>query len=165
MPRQPRSAARRGRGAAGRDRQDGRDRPDRTRRRVPATVLAAVGAGGAVGSLARHGVARAWPAGPAAFPWATFVVNVTGGLVLGALLALVAERWPPSRHVRPFVGTGVCGGYTTWSTFMTESALLVRAGRAGTAAAYVAASVIGGLAATFVGLSLGRRWPATRRSG
>ena len=147
-PRRPEPEARPGRG--------GRPRP----RGPAARVLLAVGAGGAAGSLARHELALAWPVRSGGFPWTTFAVNVSGSLVLGALLALVAERWPPTRYVRPLVGTGACGGYTTWSTFMAETALLVRAGRAGTAAAYMAASVVGGIAACFAGMSLGRRWPA-----
>ena len=153
--------------------------PDPPTRRVPATgrhrragagrhrqralVLLAVGAGGAAGSLARYQVGRAWPTPAAGFPWATFAVNLSGGLVLGALLALVADRWPPTRYVRPLFGTGVCGGYTTWSTFMTESALLVRDGRGGVAAAYLTATLAGGVMAGAAGLLLGRRWPTDAR--
>jgi CrcB protein len=120
----------------------------------------AVGAGGAIGALARYAVAGAWPVRAGTFPWSTLWINVSGSLVLGVVVTLVVERWPPTRYVRPFVGAGVCGGYTTWSTFMTEAALLVRHHRAGVTAAYVAVSLVAGLAATAAGIGSARRWPA-----
>jgi CrcB protein len=112
-----------------------------------------------LGALARYAVASRWPVPPGGFPWSTFWINVSGALVLGLVVTLVVERWPPTRYVRPFVGVGVCGGYTTWSTFTTEAALLVRAHHAGLAAAYVGASLLAGVAATSGGIALGRLWP------
>jgi CrcB protein len=112
-----------------------------------------------IGALGRYGVASRWPVTPGHFPWATFWINVSGALVLGLVVTLVAERWPPTRYVRPFLGTGVCGGYTTWSTFTTEAALLVRGHQAGLAAAYVGTSLLAGVAATCGGIALGRLWP------
>lgn len=136
----------------------------RARGRPGSAVLVAVGAGGALGSVARYEVAMVAPRTAGGFPWATFAVNVTGSLILGLLVTLVVERWPPTRYVRPFAGIGICGGYTTWSTFMTDSALLVRDGHAALAALYGAATLTCGLAATYVGIGLGRSWPVDRRS-
>jgi len=100
------------------------------------------------------------------FPWSTLATNVSGSLLLGVVITLVIERWPPTRYVRPFAGVGVCGGSTTWSTFMTEAALLVRDHRTSIAVTYVAVSLAAGLAATYAGIGVARRWPldATRRS-
>jgi fluoride exporter len=126
-------------------------------------VLVAIGAGGGVGSVARYEVALAMPHGPGGFPSATFLVNVTGSLALGVLMTFVVERWPPTRYVRPFVGIGICGGYTTWSTFMTDSTLLLRDGHLAMAIGYLAATLVCGLAATIAGIGLGRLWPVHGR--
>jgi fluoride exporter len=126
-------------------------------------VLVSIGSGGALGSVARYEVALAVPHTPGGFPWATFLVNITGSLALGLLMTLVMERWPPTRYVRPFVGIGVCGGYTTWSTFMTDSTLLARDGHLAMAVGYLAATLVCGLAATIAGIGLGRLWPAHGR--
>jgi fluoride exporter len=126
-------------------------------------VLAAIGAGGALGSLARYEVALAVSVGAGGFPWATFLVNITGSLALGVLMTLVVERWPPTKYVRPFVGIGVCGGYTTWSTLMTDSILLMRSGHVLIAVGYLAATLVCGLAATMAGIWLSRPWPVDGR--
>jgi CrcB protein len=131
--------------------------------RMSPSVLLAIGVGGALGSLARYGIGRRWPVVPGAFPWSTLVINVSGALLLGVLVTLVVERWPPTRFVRPFGAIGLCGGYTTWSTFMTETALLVRDNRTGVALSYMIATVAAGLAATVVGIRLARQWPARSR--
>lgn len=131
----------------------------------PASVVVAVGIGGALGSVARYQLSRAWATGPQGFPWATWTVNVSGALLLGLVATLAIERWPPTRYVRPFAGVGVCGGYTTWSTFMTDTALLAGDGRSSLAAVYVSATLLAGLAATVLGVWAGRMWPTkTRRS-
>jgi fluoride exporter len=154
--------------------------PDRARREVrslPATprlrrrqgsafarpsVVLAVAAGGAFGSPARYGVGLlvAVPAGT--FPWATFWVNLSGSLVLGALLALVIDRWPPNQFVRPFFATGFIGAYTTWSTFTVEADQLYAHGHAALATTYVGTSLVGGLVAVYVGMLAIRVLPAGR---
>lgn len=126
--------------------------------------MALVGIGGVVGALARYGVARALPTTATAFPWATFVVNVTGSFVLGSLLTLLVERVPRGRVARPLLGTGVLGAYTTFSTFMVEAVLLVRNGHAATAALYVATSVVAGLLAVAAGIALVRGLVRSRHS-
>jgi len=123
-------------------------------------VVAAVAAGGALGASARYGLAGLVHVTPGTFPWATFWINVSGSLVLGVLLVLVADRFPPTRFVRPFLATGFLGAFTTFSTFTLETDLLLRDGHAGTAAAYGAASVAAGLVAAWIGITLGRRTPA-----
>lgn len=119
-----------------------------------AYVAAALG--GALGALARWGVAGALPRDPGGWPWATLLVNVTGCLVLGLLLGLVFARSPAHPWLRPFLGTGVLGGFTTYSAFAVETVQLADAGRPGLAAGYVAASVLGGVAASALGTLAGR---------
>lgn len=132
----------------------------RERTRTHPAVLGAVAVGGALGASARYGVAQIIHAAPSTFPWATWWVNVSGSAVLGFVLVLLVERFPPARFLRAFVATGFLGAYTTYSTFAVETDRLVQHGRAGLAAAYAAASLVGGLAAVTLGLLLGRR--ATR---
>lgn len=131
------------------------------RLRLP--VLAAVAAGGLLGAPARYGLALALPAPAGSFPLSTFVINVSGSFVLGALLTLIVERWPPSEYLRPFAATGVLGAYTTWSTFMVDADTLVRGGRLLVAAGYVAATLVGGLATVSAGIFLARAWPPVLR--
>lgn len=125
---------------------------------TPAAVLA-VAAGGALGTLARHGVARLLPAGEGAFPWATFLTNLTGCFALGLLVAVVARR-STAAWVRPFLAVGLLGAYTTWSTFAVEVDRLVSGGDAGTAVAYLVLSVGAGLGAARAGLVAGGDRPA-----
>ena len=119
-----------------------------------AYLLAALG--GALGALGRWGLAEGLPSSPAGWPWATLVVNLTGCLLMGALLALVAARSPEPAWARPFLGVGLLGGWTTFSTFAVEVVELVDAGSAVLAAAYVLASVVGGVAAVALGSSVAR---------
>src|ERR1043165_9943732 len=78
-----------------------------TRRRAEPSILLAVAAGGALGAPARYGVAQLVHVAPGTFPWATFWTNISGSFVLGLLLALLLERFPPTRYLRPFVATGL----------------------------------------------------------
>ena len=117
--------------------------------------------GGALGALGRWGIAEALPRDPDGWPWATLLVNLTGCLVLGLLIGLVFARSPDSPWLRPFLGTGVLGGFTTFSAFAVETVQLTDAGRPGLAAAYVAVSVAGGVAAAALG-ALAGRYPARR---
>jgi CrcB protein len=114
-------------------------------------LLAVVAAGGALGSIARYGIDVALPHGRSDLPVATLLINVTGSLLLGLL---VAAR-PHARWLRPFLGTGVLGGFTTFSAFSLETDRLL-ARTPGVAAGYVALSLALGLGAAAVGLRLGR---------
>lgn len=119
-------------------------------------VLAVVAAGGALGSLARFGVSEALPAAAAGFPWATFLVNVSGCFLLGLLMVLVLDVWPSYRLLRPFLGVGVLGGYTTFSTYALEARDLMAAGRPLTAFGYVGGSLLAGLVAVAGGVAVMR---------
>ena len=115
-----------------------------------AYVLAALG--GALGALARWGVATALPHEPGGWPWATLLVNLTGCLLIGALLAVVLSRFPTSTWIRPFLAVGVLGGYTTFSTFAVDVVRMGEAGAWPAAAGYLLASVLGGVACVVLGL-------------
>ncbi len=116
----------------------------------PAAVLGAIAAGGVLGALARAGVQTAFPHPPTGFPWATFGVNVTGCLLIGVLMAVLTAR-PAGPLVRPFLGVGVLGGFTTFSTYAVDAQRTVAAGAPGTALAYLAATVFGALLAVWTG--------------
>jgi CrcB protein len=118
---------------------------------VPAALAVAVG--GALGALARYGLASA--IGSRSFPWATLVINVAGSFALGAVLAGAAGRWPAAASF--FVTVGFLGAFTTFSTFSFEATELLREGRAAAAGAYVAASVVLGLLASVAGYLAGLR--------
>lgn len=126
---------------------------------VPAPVrhvLAAVAAGGALGSAARWLVSETVPAS-GGFPWPTFLVNVCGALLIGVLMVVVTEVVTGRPLLQPFVGVGLLGGWTTFSTYALEVRDLLAASEAALAAAYVGGSVAAGLLATWVGLVTTRR--------
>lgn len=118
-----------------------------------ADLIPVISVGGALGSLARWGVSRGLPHGPSSYAWSTFLTNVTGALLLGILMALVLDVWSERRYVRPFLGVGVLGGYTTFSTYLLDERGLVAGGRPGVALAYLLATLVVGFAATAVGLA------------
>jgi CrcB protein len=125
-------------------------------RRAPWAVLSAISAGGALGATARFGLGRAFPAAPGGFPWTTFLINVSGCLLIGVLMVLVSDVWTGRRLVRPFVGVGVLGGFTTFSTYVVDIQRLVDAGAAGTGLAYLAGTAVAAVAATYVGIVVAR---------
>lgn len=127
-----------------------------TRRNQP-SVLAAIALGGALGAPARYGIAQLITVSPGGFPWATFVTNVSGSFALGLFFAVVVERFPPTRFLRPFVATGFLGAYTTYSTFAVETDLLLKDGHVALALAYAGASLVVGIAAAWAGISLVRK--------
>jgi CrcB protein len=130
-----------------------------------AKVYAVVAAGGALGSLGRWGVAELLPPAPRRFPVATFAVNVTGCLLIGVLLVLVLDVWPPRRLLRPFLAVGVLGGFTTFSAYAAESRALLADGVAPLGVAYLLGSLLAGLAAVWVGVTLTRVTVGWRRRG
>ena len=113
--------------------------------------------GGAIGAGARHLTGRAALAlwGPN-FPWGTLIVNVAGGLAMGALVGWLAARAAGGEAIRYFVGAGVLGGFTTFSAFSLETVLMLQRNQYGAALVYIFASVILSLAALFAGLQLTR---------
>ena len=115
-----------------------------------------VASGGALGALARAGVAGLLPRDPGGWPWATLVVNLLGCLLLGGVLAVLAARRPDAEQLRVFLGVGVLGGFTTYSAFALEVTDLVDAGRPAAAGSYVLLSVLGGVLAVAAGAATGR---------
>ncbi|MEV0428821.1 CrcB family protein [Micromonospora sp. NPDC050495] len=122
----------------------------------PAAVLGAVAAGGALGALARAGAQALFPHSPTGFPWATLGVNVSGCLLIGVLMAVLTAR-PAGPLARPFLGVGVLGGFTTFSTYVVDGQRAVLAGAPGTALAYLAATLVGALLAVAAGDALAAR--------
>ncbi len=120
-------------------------------------IIFGVALGGAVGASGRYAVDRYIEArSDAIFPWATFVVNLTGCLLIGLIAAALVDRHHLPAWVRIGLVVGVVGGYTTFSTFAQESLDLVDARHFATALAYTTASVVAGMAAVYVGSWLGR---------
>lgn len=126
-------------------------------------VTLVVAAGGALGAVARHGLAVWMPAAPASFPWATFWTNVSGCLLIGVLMVLVTEvAGRPHRLLRPFVGVGFLGGFTTFSTYAVQAHQLRAEQVPGTALAYVFGTLAAALLAVEVGMFL-TRWAGRAR--
>lgn len=115
-------------------------------------VLLAVAAGGALGSLARYGVSVAMPQDPGEFPTATLLVNTSGCLLIGVLMAVITTGGRAHRLLRPFLGVGVLGGFTTFSTYVLDTFGTARAGAPVVALAYAAGTVLLALLAVAVGL-------------
>lgn len=118
--------------------------------------LAAIYAGGAIGALARVGLAQAAPHGAGAWPWATFSVNMAGALLLGHFVARLHDH-PEDSLVHPFLTTGICGTLTTFATLQLELFEMVGAGHIALAASYVAATLAAGYLAVRAGMALERR--------
>jgi len=119
--------------------------------------LAAVFVGGAVGTLARAGLEALAAPDPGRWPWPTFIVNIVGAFLLGYFVTRLLERLPTSSYRRPLLGTGLCGGLTTFSTMQVETIKMLEHGHYGLAAGYTVASVAAGLLAVYVATALTRR--------
>jgi CrcB protein len=130
--------------------------------RHPGRKLIAIYAGGVAGALIRVGLARAFPTDPGTWPWPTFAVNLVGALLLGYFFALLRDHPEESLH-HPFLGTGICGTLTTFSTLQLELYELVDEGETGLAAAYLAATLAAGYLLLRLGIGLEARWPRRPR--
>jgi CrcB protein len=119
--------------------------------------LAAIFCGGIVGALARTGLAQAFPDSAHTWPWAIFAINVVGAFLLGYFVTRLAERLPTSAYKRPFLGTGVCGALTTFSTVQLELFKMARAHEWALAVSYAAATGAAGFAAVMLATALVRR--------
>ena len=126
-------------------------------RRPAWDVLGAVAVGGMAGASARYGIQRAWPTETGSFPWATFVINISGCAVIGALMVVIVEIGFGHRLVRPLLGTGVLGGYTTFSTYAVDVQQLVAGGAPLVALAYLVLTPTAALGAVWAGTVLARR--------
>lgn len=126
-------------------------------------VVAVVALGGAVGACARYGASLIWTTPPGGFPWTTLLVNVVGCAVIGVFMAVISDVRSVHRLVRPFFGTGVLGGFTTFSTYAVDIERLVDAGRARTGIAYLGLTLLAALAAVWSAVWLTRRVLAWRQ--
>jgi len=116
-----------------------------------AVVLTVISAGGMLGAAGRYGLDVALPTAPAGFPWGTLLVNSTGCLLIGVLMVFVVEVGSVHRLLRPFLGVGVLGGYTTFSTYTADAQTLVAAGRPELALGYLFGTAAVALAAVTAG--------------
>jgi CrcB protein len=130
--------------------------------RVDRRELGAVFAGGAVGTLARAGLAEGFPHPATAWPWPTFGVNIVAAFALGYFVTRLTERLPLSSYRRPLLGTGVCGGLSTFSTMQVEILRMLDAHAWGLAAGYAAASIVAGYGAVHLATAMVRRVRVTR---
>jgi CrcB protein len=138
--------------------------PDRSPFDVPAPVvreriwdvMLVIAAGGALGGALRHGLNQVIPPGAAGFPWSTFAENVLGSFLLGLLMVYLLDVWRPNRYLRPFLGVGVLGGFTTFSAYTSEIRGLLLDGAAVVAGLYLVGSLAAGLLAALAGLRLGQ---------
>jgi fluoride exporter len=124
-------------------------------------ILLATAIGGVLGALARYELGRGLAHTATQIPWSTVVINVSGCLAIGALMSVLLSAATPPRLARPFLGVGVLGGYTTFSSFATDAVGLSVHHRAALAAAYLGATIVACAAAVWianaVGLALIRR--------
>ncbi|MFJ1455509.1 fluoride efflux transporter CrcB [Nocardia sp. N2S4-5] len=124
--------------------------------RAHGVVLPVIAVGGALGALTRYGLSQWWPTPPNGFPWATFVTNVTGCFLIGVLMVVVTDIRAAHPLVRPFLGVGVLGGFTTFSTYANEARALLRPDTIAVSFAYLAGTLVCALLATLIGMRVTR---------
>ena len=132
----------------------------------PVAVLGSISAGGVVGALAHYGLSEVLPRDPGGWPWATWAVNVAGCLLIGVLMVLISEVWTGQRLLRPFLGVGVLGGFTTFATAMVDVQQLVAEGAARLGLLYLVGTVAAAMIAVVTGFWV-TRWAlgVVRRRG
>ncbi len=118
-------------------------------------LILAVAAGGALGSVARYlvGIGSTRLFG-VSFPWGTLIINIAGSFLIGVFVEMFALKWDLPQTARVFLTVGICGGFTTFSTFSLDSYVLIERGEFGLAAAYIVGSVVLSIAALVGGLHL-----------
>jgi CrcB protein len=122
-------------------------------RRAPWDFIGVVALGGMIGASARFGIGLAWSR-PPGFPWPTFVINASGCALIGALTVLVSRLSYRHRLVRAFAGTGLLGGYTTFSAYAVDVDRLLRSRAAGVAVLYLVATPAAALVSVAIGAGL-----------
>ena len=120
-------------------------------------MILAVAAGGAIGSVARYlvGIGSTRPFG-LAFPWGTLIINIAGSFLIGAFAEMFALKWNLPQDARVFLTVGICGGFTTFSTFSLDVYVLMERGDWWLAASYIAGSVVLSIAALIAALHVVR---------
>jgi CrcB protein len=127
---------------------------------LTAILIGLVGIGGVLGTSLRYALGTRWLPAGTGFPRGTFIANLVGALMLGVLLETLARRGSDTggrRRIRLLVGTGFCGGFTTYSTLALETDLLMRAHRDGLAVTYAIASIVAGAVLAGLGIALSSR--------
>ncbi len=119
--------------------------------------LAAVFVGGALGTVARAAFETFAASDPGRWPWPTFTVNIVGAFLLGYFGTRLLERLPVSSYRRPLLGTGLCGGLTTFSTMQVETIKMLEHQHYGLALGYTVASIVAGLIAVYIATAMVRR--------
>ncbi|MBV9448508.1 MAG: fluoride efflux transporter CrcB [Streptosporangiaceae bacterium] len=119
--------------------------------------IAAIFSGGALGTLGRAALSDAFPRPVTSWPWPTFVVNIVAALLLGYFVTRLQERLPLSSYRRPLLGTGLCGGLSTFSTMQVEIVKMLGAHAWGLAAGYTGAGIVAGYAAIHLASAMVRR--------
>ncbi|WP_369638773.1 fluoride efflux transporter CrcB [Nocardia sp. JMUB6875] len=130
--------------------------------RVGADVLGVIALGGAIGAVTRYGVS-VWVPHSGAIPWQTLAVNVIGCFLIGVLMVCITEIWVAHRLLRPFLGVGILGGFTTMSTYAVEVRTLLESGRIGCGLGYLGGTVVTGLMAVVLGVGATRWVSGTAR--
>ncbi|AEA22851.1 fluoride efflux transporter CrcB [Pseudonocardia benzenivorans] len=124
--------------------------------RGQARAFGAVAVGGAIGAIGRWAVGLAIPTPPGSFPWATFGINVLGCFLIGVVVVAVTELTDPHPLARPFLATGILGGFTTFSTYSVDAQHLVAAHRIGSAFGYLGLTLVAAVIAAWAGLEVTR---------
>jgi len=128
-------------------------------------LYVSIAIGGAIGCLSRYVLASfIQQRAGADFPFGTLVINITGSFLLGMFMRFALQSGAISAEMRAFLTTGFCGGYTTFSTYSYETALLIEDGEYGRAGLYVGASVTIALIGTFLGFVAAHRLLALREA-
>ncbi|WP_240634449.1 MULTISPECIES: fluoride efflux transporter FluC [Streptomyces] len=136
----------------------------RVRLRTQGPVVGVVALGGALGASVRYGASLVWPVGDGGFPWTTLGVNVVGCAVIGVFMVVITDAWAAHRLVRPFFGTGVLGGFTTFSTYAVDVQRLIADGRALAGLVCLGLTPLAALAAVWIAVWLTRRALAWRHA-
>jgi len=122
-----------------------------------ASIWLAVGAGGAIGAMARHGISRiALKTFGPNFPWGTFIANIAGSFLMGVLIVWLTTREPVSPSLRAFLSVGILGAFTTFSTFSLDTIMLFRDKAYLAGSGYLLGSVVLSLAGLLLGLTLAK---------
>jgi fluoride exporter len=141
-----------------------RRRRARRRRRRLASETMVIAGGGMLGSAARYEIGLRYPAPPAQLPWGTFCVNVVGCALIGILMVLVTDVWARQRLLRPFFGTGVLGGFTTFSTYTDQTRALLVGGHIAVGIGYLLGTLLAALVAVWVAATTTRWLLRNRRT-